>query len=85
MSDLRIAQVVYNADTQSIEFRVPLADGTGDHVLATVVAVAPPAVDAATLPATPPVDEQPEAPVVPVESFLSVDSEETVYGTPEGF
>jgi hypothetical protein len=31
------------------------------------------------------VDEQPEAPVVPVESFLSVDSEETVYGTPEGF
>lgn len=75
MSDFRIAQVVYNADTQSIELRVTLADGTGDHVLATVVATAPPAVDAATL----------EAPVVPVESFLSDDPEETVYGTPEGF
>jgi len=60
--------VAYNADTASIEFRIPLADGTGDHVLATVVAAAPP-----------------EAPVVPVESFLSDDPEETVYGTPEGF
>ena len=80
MTGLRIAQVVYNADLNVIEFRIPLADGTGDHVLATVVAVAPPTVDAATLPAAPP-----EAPVVPVESFLSDDPEETVYGTPEGF
>lgn len=71
-----IAQVVYNADTATIEFRIPLQDGTGDHVLATVVAAAPPTVDAATLPA---------APLVPVESFLSDDPEETVYGTPEGF
>jgi hypothetical protein len=42
MSALRIAQAVYNADTQSIEFRVPLADGTGDHVLATLPATPPP-------------------------------------------
>jgi hypothetical protein len=63
VTDLRIAQVVYNADTKQIEFRIPLTDGTGDHVLA-------------ALPATPP---------VPVESFLSDDPEETVYGTPEGF
>jgi hypothetical protein len=75
-NSLGIAQVVYNADTATIEFRIPLQDGTGDHVLATVVAVAPPAVDAATLPAAPP---------MPVESFLSDDPEETVYGTPEGF
>jgi len=60
--------VIYNPDTEQIEFCIPLADGTGDHVLATVVAAAPP-----------------EAPVVPVESFLSDDPEETVYGTPEGF
>ncbi len=38
----RIAQVVYNADTQTIEFRIPLADGTGDHVLATLPATPPP-------------------------------------------
>jgi|688.fasta_scaffold198538_2 hypothetical protein len=42
MSDLRIAQVVYNADTGKIEFRVPLEDGTGDHVLATVKVTSPP-------------------------------------------
>jgi len=47
MTDLRIAQVVYNVDTQSIEFRIPLADGTGDHVLA-------------TLPATPPLGDESE-------------------------
>jgi hypothetical protein len=35
-------QVVYNADMQSIEFRVLLADGTGDHVLATLPATPPP-------------------------------------------
>jgi hypothetical protein len=37
------AQVVYNADTATIEFRIPLADGTGDHVLATLPATPPPA------------------------------------------
>jgi hypothetical protein len=39
--------VCYNADTATIEFRIPLADGTGDHVLA-------------TLPATPPPGDEPE-------------------------
>jgi len=34
--------VVYNADTATIEFRVPLVDGTGDHVLATLPATPPP-------------------------------------------
>ena len=43
MSDLRIVQVVYNTDADLIEFRIPLADGTGDHVLATVAATPPPA------------------------------------------
>ncbi len=42
MADLRIAQVVYNADTAIIEFRIPLVDGTGDHVLATLPATPPP-------------------------------------------
>jgi hypothetical protein len=46
MSDLCIAQVVYNADTNTIEFRIPLVDGTGDHVLATLPATPPPAEDA---------------------------------------
>jgi hypothetical protein len=48
MSDntIRMAQVVYNADTATIEFRIPLADGTGDHVLATLPATPPPAEDA---------------------------------------
>jgi hypothetical protein len=46
-SPLHLAQVVYNADTEQIEFRVPLVDGTGDHVLA-------------TLPATPPPGDNPE-------------------------
>lgn len=45
-TSLRIAQVVYNADTATIEFRIPLADGTGDHVLATLPATPPPAEDA---------------------------------------
>jgi hypothetical protein len=40
-----------------------------------VAAAAPPAVDAATL----------EGSTVPVESPVSDDPEETVYGTPEGF
>jgi hypothetical protein len=39
-------QTIYNADTGKIEFRVPLEDGTGDHVLATVkVSSPPPATD----------------------------------------
>jgi hypothetical protein len=42
MSDIRIAQVVYNADLGLIEFRIPLAGGTGDHVLATLPATPPP-------------------------------------------
>jgi hypothetical protein len=46
MKDLYIAQVVYNADTANIEFRIPLVDGTGDHVLATLPATPPPAEDA---------------------------------------
>jgi hypothetical protein len=46
-NSLGIAQVVYNADTATIEFRIPLQDGTGDHVLA-------------TLPATPPPGDEPE-------------------------
>jgi hypothetical protein len=39
-------QVICNADTGLIEFRIPLADGTGDHVLATLPATPPPAEDA---------------------------------------
>ncbi len=35
-------QVVYNPDLNVIEFRVPLVDGTGDHVLATLPATPPP-------------------------------------------
>ena len=46
-SPSHIVYVVYNADTDQIEFRIPLADGTGDHVLA-------------TLPATPPPQDEPE-------------------------
>jgi hypothetical protein len=46
MTDLRIVQVVHNADTNVIEFRIPLQDGTGDHVLATLPATPPPAEDA---------------------------------------
>ena len=42
MSDLRTAQVVYKADTNLIEFRIPLVDGSGDHVLATLPAIPPP-------------------------------------------
>ena len=38
--------VCYNADTEQIEFRIPLVDGTGDHVLATLPATPPPAKDA---------------------------------------
>jgi len=38
----QIAQVVYNTDTATIEFRIPLADGTGDHVLASLPATPPP-------------------------------------------
>jgi len=37
--------VVYNADANVIEFRIPLADGTGDHVLATLPATPPPGDD----------------------------------------
>ncbi len=42
----QVAQVIYNADTNSIEFRIPLVDGSGDHVLATLPATPPPAEDA---------------------------------------
>ena len=41
-TSLCIAQVVYNADLGLIEFRIPLVDGTGDHVLATLPATSPP-------------------------------------------
>jgi hypothetical protein len=41
-SPFRITQVVYNADDNTIEIRVTLADGTGDHVLATLPATPPP-------------------------------------------
>jgi hypothetical protein len=41
-SPFRIAQVVYNADDNTIEFRIPLVDGTGDHVLASLPATPPP-------------------------------------------
>ena len=40
-----IVQVIYNDDTGDIEIRIPLADGTGDHVLATIPATSPPAAD----------------------------------------
>jgi hypothetical protein len=46
VTELRIAQVLYNADLNVIEFRIPLVDGTGDHVLATLPATPPPAEDA---------------------------------------
>jgi hypothetical protein len=42
MGQPQTVQVVYNDDTATIEFRVPLADGTGDHVLATLPATPPP-------------------------------------------
>jgi hypothetical protein len=45
-SPVYLAQVVYNADAGVIEFRIPLADGTGDHVLATLPATPPPSEDA---------------------------------------
>jgi hypothetical protein len=41
-----VPQIVYNDDTATIEFRIPLQDGTGDHVLATLPATPPPAEDA---------------------------------------
>jgi hypothetical protein len=34
--------VFYNVNTATIEFRIPLVDGTGDHVLATLPATPPP-------------------------------------------
>jgi hypothetical protein len=37
---------MYNTDDNTIEFRIPLADGSGDHVLATLPATPPPAEDA---------------------------------------
>lgn len=43
MNNYVTVNVVYNADTNTIDFRVPLADGTGDHVLATLPATPPPA------------------------------------------
>lgn len=36
------AQVIYNADTGNVEVRTPLADGSGDHVLAVLPAIPPP-------------------------------------------
>jgi hypothetical protein len=47
MTTYRQCAVFYNADDNTIEFRIPLVDGTGDHVLA-------------TLPATPPPGDNPE-------------------------
>lgn len=38
----QIAQVIFNADMGQVEIRLPLADGTGDHVLATIPATPPP-------------------------------------------
>ena len=38
-----IAQVIYNDDTGKIEIRIPLADGSGDHVLAVLPATPAPA------------------------------------------
>jgi hypothetical protein len=43
---LHSCQVIYNADTATIEIRMTRADGTGDHVLATLPATPPPAEDA---------------------------------------
>lgn len=40
-----IAHVIYNADTGELEVRIPLADGSGDHVLATLPATPPPAAE----------------------------------------
>ena len=35
-------QVVYNDQTGEVEVRIPLADGSGDHVLAVLAATPPP-------------------------------------------
>lgn len=43
MDGIRIAQVIYNDTTGQVEIRIPLADGTGDHVLAVLPATPPPA------------------------------------------
>lgn len=43
MSVVGSPQVVYNADTGEVEVRIPLADGSGDHVLAVLPATPPPA------------------------------------------
>ena len=43
MSVVGSPQVVYNAKTGEIEIRIPLIDGTGDHVLAVLPATTPPA------------------------------------------
>ncbi len=40
-----IPVIIWNEATNSIEFRVPLADGTGDHVLAILPATPPPNAD----------------------------------------
>lgn len=40
-----VAQIVYNDDTGLVEVRIPLTDGTGDHVLAVLPATPPPDAD----------------------------------------
>lgn len=40
-----LAQVIYNETTGHVEVRIPLADGTGDHVLAVLPATPPPDAD----------------------------------------
>ena len=40
---ITLAQIIYNDETGQVEVRIPLADGTGDHVLAVLPATPPPA------------------------------------------
>lgn len=42
MSVVGSPQVVYNDKTGNVEVRIPLADGTGDHLLAVLPATPPP-------------------------------------------
>ena len=36
-------QLIYNAETETVEIRMPYKDGSGDHVLAVLPATPPPA------------------------------------------
>ena len=40
-----LAQIIYNDETGQVEVRIPLADGSGDHVLAVLPATPPPAAE----------------------------------------